>query len=115
MELIDLKRPKKKKSDKDMPETAGEEDRYPWGLRITLEKEELDRLGIQPNNYDVGAPCSFQAEGKIEEINQRETMGQDSNRKTISIQITKMAISGGKQGKAQKFNDLQNTGPGGKA
>ena len=116
MELIDLKRPKKKKGeDEKMPAMEGDGERYPYGLRITLEKEELDKLGIKPNDFDVGVTCSFQAEGKVEEISQRETTREDSERKSISIQITKMAIKGGKKGNAQGYNELQKSGPGGKA
>ena len=113
MNLVDMKRPKKSKEETaKMPEMAGESDRYPYGLRLTLEKEELEKLGLNPNEVSVGTACTIQAEGKIEEIAMRETTGKDMGRRSISIQIVKMVVSGGKKGKFQEYSEKKKAGPG---
>ena len=62
-------------------------DEYPYGLKITLEAEELYKLGIDVEDSYVGENLTIQAEGHITSISKE---GDDS--KTLSIQITGLTI-----------------------
>jgi hypothetical protein len=117
MDLVDMKRPKKTKEElkAEVPAlTDPFQDHYPYGLRITLKKDELKKLGIDPKTLDVGSACSLQAEGKVEEVSLREAATGREGSQSISIQITKLAIVGGKKGLFQGFNETKKAGPGGK-
>jgi hypothetical protein len=64
--------------------------RYPYGLCIHLDKDVLNKLGLDVSNFDAGQRVEFRAEGKVESISKRDTM--DSGREqSMSIQITDMA------------------------
>ena len=120
-ELIDMKRPKPKKEKS--PETISSpyHEDYPYGLQITLQKEELDKLGITAASFDVGKSVSFSASGKVTAV--RQAVNKNTNSKSpdesasVEIQITELSLDGAK--KAPKsafktFQEKQTQGPGGK-
>ena len=48
MKLVDMKMPKKSKEEMDTALTGAiiEQDKYPWGLHLTFEKDQVDKLPI---------------------------------------------------------------------
>ena len=87
---------KEKKSGEDMPSTspveAGSEESYPYGLRLRLENDELEKLGMK-ELPEVGKTCTITAEGVVESISSNQSKGSEGSRKSVEIQITKMATS----------------------
>ena len=64
--------------------------RYPWGLQITIEKEQLDALGIKEMPA-VGITVTLQATAKVTRCSEEETEGAEPMR-SISLQITDLAF-----------------------
>ena len=87
---------KDKKSSEDMPSTVpaspGDEESYPYGLQLRLENEELDKLGFN-ELPEIGKTCKIEAEGVVESVSSNQSKGDDGLRKSVTIQITKMASS----------------------
>lgn len=99
MDLIDVKRTK---ADKDAEakrwETSEERDDYPWGLSISINEETADKLGIADKDFDAGEPVKIMAEGYISE--DRVTLVNGKARRSMSIQITKLALDQGEAGES---------------
>jgi len=90
MKLISLRIPKKKK--KDMPEavTAYEGDRYPWGLRISMNKDEIKKLNA--SGLNAGDMVKIVATGKVIEKRVSDEVP-DKRSEHISIQIQTMGFT----------------------
>jgi hypothetical protein len=84
--MIDMRRPKPREEVKAMPEVAYEE--FPWGLRIRLEKEELQKLGLKPKNFKLDEYVTIQAKGKICELSESENSAfLEGANQTVAIQL----------------------------
>jgi len=91
MKLRDMTR-KKKSTLNSMPEaTSGcDEERYPYGLQISLEKEAINKLGIDIKKLKINDKVTVTAIADIESIRQNKTRrGENQN---LRLQITKMDI-----------------------
>lgn len=64
--------------------------RYPWGLQLTLENEQLATLGI-PALPKVGATMMITATVKVTSCNENECEGEEP-RRSVSLQITDMGM-----------------------
>lgn len=113
MALVSMKRQKKTK--KEGKDTACWPDEvYPWGLRISLSQEELDKLGIKAVSFKIGSDVSISASAKITSIRiLAENKKEDA---TVEMQITGLSL--GKinretiDDKIKKSNDMKKAGPG---
>lgn len=72
--MIDLKLPKKSKKEieNELTVTGLESDKYPYGLRINLEREGLKKLGISVSNFEVGGKVKFTCEAQINSLRTHE-------------------------------------------
>jgi hypothetical protein len=69
--------------------------RYPYGLRISLTHEELEKMGIETADAFVGGICHLHARGKITSISNNEVENQEGEAKQdcrIEIQIVALSI-----------------------
>ena len=82
--MIDMKRPKPKKSDQSY-------DEYPYGLRLSLERQEIKKLGLDISKSKMGQNLTITAQGEITGLSMSERKGEDDD-KTVSIQIKKLEI-----------------------
>lgn len=69
-----------------VPESA---DSYPWGLRLNLDKETLDKLGID-GLPGVGDKVLVAARATVVGVSQHESEGHDS--RSVELQITDLGI-----------------------
>jgi hypothetical protein len=69
---------------------AGDANPYPWGLAITVEGRELDKLGMK-DMPDVGTECYFTVCAKVTSVNQSAHEGGKSERR-VGMQITGMQL-----------------------
>lgn len=102
MALKDMKRTKAdekaRKEKYDTPCSVGAGDEYPWSLRLTLNEEELSKLGIK-SLPKAGAKMSLSAEVSVISVRQSERMkGRDE--RSIELQITKMDLGAKSAGSA---------------
>lgn len=113
MSMTDMKRPKPKKSDmeaKAMPAMA-EGDRYPWGLQIRLEKDDLEKLGVSAADFKIGQTVAIQASAKVTSINSRESTGSEKRYQEVGIQIEKLDLEL-KSAKFAEYDNARKKGPG---
>ena len=74
----------------EMPgEIEKDEPRYPYGLCISLEKEDMDKLGLS-NLPKVGTEVSFMAKAVVKGTSAYETQGGSDMR--VELQITDMEM-----------------------
>jgi len=109
MPLTDMKQPKPKKSDMEAGPATGY-DRYPWGLRLRMGENELEKLGIDLKSLSIKTPVAIVAVGTIVELS--ETQYEKETHRTLEIQITKMDLTKQNKGKMERFNDQQKKGAG---
>lgn len=74
--------------------TVADAPEFPWGLELRLEKEQLDKLGLEG---DVGAEVAIVANGRIVSKSASESTG-GGGHKSMTIQIEAMeALSKGSE------------------
>lgn len=95
MALVSMKRTKDtlrklKEKNKGIDVAVSSEDLYPYGLRIRLEKESLDKLGDSVKTFKIGGKVKIEAMANIEELSIHE----DTRRvdQSISLQITDLDL-----------------------
>jgi len=105
-ELIDVKLPKKtkeelKKEGMVMPSTDNQ-DRWPYGLQIRFEKEEIDKI---PSllNYETGDMVMVQAEARVTSISMSERQSGEEDR-SVGIQIEKVSVEPIKKKKLEELS-----------
>lgn len=87
MKLVDMKRSKKERSE-NMPKIA--EDPYGYGLRITLNEDQLDKLGLDGSDFTVGGYVMLQARACVKAI--RENQNEDSSDCSVELQLEKLGV-----------------------
>ena len=97
MKMVNMALPKEKGGKSDgcccmAPCNCGDEGkpRYPWGLQISLEKEQLDALGIKEMRM-TGTVVTLQATAKVTRCSEEEREGAEPMR-SISLQITDLSL-----------------------
>jgi len=92
MALVDLKLPKKTKTELSKDCCVGcpssDQDAYPWGFQLRFEKEQIDKMP-EVKTFKVGDKVLITAEARVTEIRTTEKQsGKDSW--TTEIQIEKI-------------------------
>ena len=92
MKLVDMKIPKKSKKEREKVMTVGydEGDKYPYGLQLRFNKDQIDKL---PGMKDckTGDTVNVVGSGKVTEVSMSESSsGRD--RHNITIQIEKIDV-----------------------
>lgn len=78
---------------------------YPYGLRICLDSESLDKLGVTELPA-VGTTMTLMARVEVVSVSQHES-GDGKNR-DVSLQITDMELRGGGASDPRKLYDKSN-------
>ena len=92
-QMIDMKlaKEKAKKMASCCPEPAGKGPRYPYGLELNLEKDQLKKLGISTKGRKVGEKGNIVAEYEVTRLSETQNQsGEDSQ--SMALQITKLKI-----------------------
>ena len=87
--LIDMKR-KIKEMEQPVEIKSSSKESYPYGLRVSLEKEELKKLGIKLTDYNVGDKVDLLSNATITSISSNESEGHESNR--IGFELREMNL-----------------------
>ncbi|MCG7948029.1 MAG: hypothetical protein N0C84_16940 [Candidatus Thiodiazotropha taylori] len=85
--MTNLKRSKSER-DSEVNAPSGEEESYPWGLRLHLEEPEIEKLGIDA--VEVGATLDITAKVKVTSFSSHED-GKE-NRRSIEMQVTDLIL-----------------------
>jgi len=105
-QLISMKRTKRSKAESDkMSEPVSiEEDDYPYGLEIRLEKAELTKLGLDIDDFSIGGAVDITCQAEITQLS--ESANKNSSHTSASFQITAMAIKALPNPKPKKLRDI---------
>ncbi|HUV78539.1 MAG TPA: hypothetical protein VMW06_10855 [Desulfobacterales bacterium] len=107
MKLIDMKIPKKTKkqlkADMSPSIEAGDREQYPWGLRLSFNKKEIDKLPDLKKAI-AGAKIKIAAVGKIIEIRTTDAE-KGRERHNVEIQIQKIGFEDQSKTKEQIFEE----------
>jgi hypothetical protein len=90
--LIDLKRPAKQSDYEAAPISLGDSDKsqYPYGLRLHLEKEELEKLGDSVADLSKGDRITLRCVAEVVSLSVNEDeYGESAN---MGLQIQKMEV-----------------------
>lgn len=90
--LVDLAYSKAEQKEEQSEYVRGEAPAYPWGLCISLEKRELDKLGIA-QLPPVGVEVTFTAVAVVTSVNQSARQGEDEESR-VGLQITQLQVAG---------------------
>lgn len=95
MDLVDVKRTKAdKEAEKERWESSEERDDYPWGLRIHIDEETAEKLGL--GDLDAGQDVMLHAKCFVAEDSINKTNGK--TRRNMALQITAMKLEQGEAG-----------------
>jgi len=81
---------KKKKNTHNAHEVGHEEPKFPFGLRIHLEEETIEKLGMK-DLPEVGGEMMLNAKVTVDSVSSHETE-EDGETRSISLQITEMEL-----------------------
>ena len=93
MKLVDMAYTKaelKEEAKEGCVSPSGQPSPYPWGLSLSLERNELNKLGVK-DLPQVGAEVHFIAVAKVMSVNQSARQGEDEESR-VGLQITMMQI-----------------------
>lgn len=89
MELTEMKLPPPKKKDSDICcEPSYGSEMWPYGLRLSFEKEQIDKLPSL-KNYKVGDAVTIQAKATVTQVSSTERQ-KGSDRYAVEMQIEKI-------------------------
>ncbi|WP_138651730.1 capsid staple protein [Pseudoxanthomonas sp. X-1] len=93
MKLVSMKKTDEEEKKEASSECCGDykEPDYPWGLRVRLEDEQLEALGIG-SMPPVGAPMELQALAKVISVSEEQVEGKP--KRCLELQITDLAVGG---------------------
>lgn len=75
---------------KDVSPMAAEPDKYPYGLRICLNQDDLEKLDTDMDNFEIDGVYHIHALVKVVGKNMTQSQG-DEERGSVSLQITHLA------------------------
>ena len=91
--LVSMKLPKRDKTSEEKIYTTmaepGDGPKYPWGLCLNLDEQQLEQLGIK-DLPKVDSTVTLTAKATITSVSENQT--QEGTRRSVSIQITDLAI-----------------------
>lgn len=89
MKLVSMKLPKSAPIEADDEAETMDAPSYPYGLELHLDREQLQKLGLDP---EVGGEVAIEARGTVTMYRETERQGQEPDCST-SIQITDIAVT----------------------
>lgn len=90
--LVDLKRTKKEKhGEKEPAQIHGPEEDYPYGTRISLQHEELQKLGMSDSLPKVGSVHRLHGLAHVIGVSEDHNEG-GKKRRRVELHIRKMAL-----------------------
>ena len=92
MELPSMKRTKtdKKDYDAEVAPSSPDADEYPYGLSINLEKECLDKLGLDIDDFSINSKADMVCMAEVTSLH--ENANRHNTRASVTLQITNLAI-----------------------
>jgi len=96
--MVDMKKPKPPKSDKGINSPTldyGGYEKCPYGMRVRLSSDELEKLGIDVSDLNAGQQVTIKGKCEICEVSTEECMdenGKPKKNQRLELQIQKLAL-----------------------
>lgn len=92
MDLHDMKRTKEEKKEhtSEVAINSPDVEEYPYGLSINLEKESLDKLGLDIDDFSMDSKVDIVCLAKVDSMH--ENASKHSSNSSVNLQICKMAM-----------------------
>lgn len=95
MDLKNMKLPPPKEKEPE-PCCVSPREEYPWGLRLHLQTEQLEQLGIE-KLPDVETEVQITARAKVTSVNSGASAHDKQIRRSVELQITDLALAAAKK------------------
>lgn len=112
MKLHSMKLSKKERKES-VPKAVSEGPSYPYGLRLCLDNDTLEKLGLK-SLPKTGVKMTIHAVGEVVSVSQHESEGRDNDRR-LEIQIHELGVEGGGPKMEDTLRDGYRKMTGGKA
>jgi hypothetical protein len=102
--LKDMKRPKEKNTNHEVPmemETA----KYPYGLRITLNNQEISKLGLSVKELEVGQLINVTALARVNTL--RDDKNERRENQSIELTLEQMDVTKPQSKTSKHFSKLE--------
>ncbi len=108
MHLQSMKRTKKetKSHEAEVAEPISAEEDYPYGLNINLEKESLEKLGLDIDDFSIGGKVDIICQAEVTSLH--ESANKNSTNASASLQITNMAMKARPNENPKKLKEVIN-------
>lgn len=93
MDLHDMKRTKEEKKERRPDEAepiSPDVEEYPYGLNINLEKESMEKLGLDVDDFNLGSKVDIVCLARVDSLH--ESSNKHNSSSSVNLQITKMAV-----------------------
>ena len=87
-----IRKPKKTKRSTVAEVPYEEKERYPYGLQISLETEDLKKLGLDAKDFEVQEKIKFTCKAEITNLSEHKEQP-DRTRQNMNIQITDLEFN----------------------
>jgi len=74
----------------EVPTVGYDEEKYPYGLQVRLETEDIEKLGVSIKNFNVDDKVTITAVAYVESLSQNKTRRGENQH--MCFQITKMDL-----------------------
>lgn len=81
---------------------------YPYGLKIDLDNDALEKLGIA-QLPEIGTPMTVTARCEVCSVSAYESQGQDKKQRNLQLQITDLGLSPATSTQEETANALYGT------
>jgi len=110
MDLVSMKNEKKPDKNKAVEAPTVDGDEYPYGLRITLNHDQLKKLDMSDvvDEYDIDDVVTIEAKCKVKRVEKSKggytggTDDKDKENQALELQITDIALDKGEEEEAEK-------------
>ncbi len=107
MKLHNMKRTKtemKSNGGCDAPTCSSSKDPYPYGLEISLEKESIEKLGLDIDDFSIGGKVNIMCIAEITSLSQ--SASKNNENLNVRLQITDMGMGECKMENPKKLREV---------
>jgi len=90
IKMISMKRKPVKPDKNDEPGCCGDNEKFPWGLRVSFDSESVDKIKAL-QNVKAGDMVKLMSEAKVVEVSLRDTM-KEGEKQRVELQLEMVGI-----------------------
>jgi len=91
----------------EIPTDSSKPDPYPWGLEICLEKESIDKLGLDIDDFSIGGKVNIVCTAEVTNLSQ--SVSKKDGNLSVRLQITDLGMGECKMENPKKLRDIMSS------